>query len=881
MYQKLISSLIIVVSLLFCSSAFAKGDIAEITLQLKWKHQYQFAGYYAAQQMGYYRDAGLKVTIKEAGTSIDPLTSVMTGDADFAVGSSDVLLLKEQGFEPVILANIFQHSAVGFLSLGSSNVQNIHDLATRKIMIEKGSTELYAYLYAEGVDLSKLNLIEHEFSTEKLLNGEIEAITIYTTNEPYLFQKDNIPYTVFSPIMGGLDFYGDNLFTSQSKIDENPELVNAFLEASLKGWQYAMSNKEETVDLMLQEYDVPKSREHLLYEANETETLIMPEVVPIGFTSHERWDRTQAYYASLGILSKEMDLSGFIYDQNPLGRELGQLKEQTKYLTGGALLASITSILLAIFIIRFRSEIKRRRKAEQAISQALNEAEVANQAKSAFIATVSHEIRTPLSAILGTSQLLEATKTNKTQKELVDRLSRSGQFLLKLLNDILDFSKNENEEVKLNKTAFDPTELLNDIYDMMKDKAVQKEIALVKNIDALPPVLMSDPFLIRQIITNLLDNAIKFTITGTVTLEAFYLDKNADNETAPLCISVKDTGIGISPENQQNIFNAFKQEETGTSRKYGGNGLGLTICNQLVEALDGEIVLESAKGKGSDFSVILTLEEGSPQAMENTNLPSENIKPLKILLVDDFESNRITIAKLLSLDNHEVDTASSGEETISKVINNEFDIVLMDIHMPEMDGIETTKRIKEIFADNKNIPLIFAFTADLSAHAKEVYRSVGMLDTIPKPFDKKEFNQLISHHFDRHIITETIAPARSATATSKLLNLDILSEYNELLPENEFNKMLTSYEDNCTNTLSLMEQAITNNDAKQFQEYIHRLTGASGVIGFIEMTNWCQTLSKKEKKMNITKLLPEIKIGKKTLKESLDEFHRITKSNLL
>ena len=528
-----------------------------------------------------------------------------------------------------------------------------------------------------------------------------------------------------------------------------------------------------------------------------------------------------------------------------------------------------------MFVLRFRSEINRRKTAERAINQALAEAEAANQTKSAFIATISHEIRTPLTSILGTSQILEETNANAAQKNLVGHLHRSAQFLLKLLNDILDFSRYETGNIHVEEITFDPTELIDDVFSMMHDKAAEKELSFTKKCDPLPPLLMGDPFLIRQILTNLIDNAIKFTVAGSVSLEVFYLDKKEGESAAPLCFAVKDTGIGISPENQHIIFEAFKQEESGISRRYGGNGLGLAICSQLVERMNGEIILESTKGEGSTFSVVLMLPEASPQHLQTKNQPTPQAAALKILLVDDFESNRITISKLLQSAGHKVNTASSGEGAISKVIRDKYDLILMDIHMPGIDGIKASKGITELFLNNKNVPLIFAFTADYSSHAQDAYKAAGMVEVVRKPFDRAEFTNLLLKHFSTHTENMPSGPRRGLATHSNLLDMAVVAEYDALLSKDEFSNLFASYQVNGQETLELMKTAIESKALGDLNECTHRLSGASGIIGFKEMARWCQSLGEKAEQNGLKGLLLEIAIGQKILDDSLNEISQL------
>lgn len=288
-----------------------------VVLQLKWKHQFQFAGYYAAIEQGYYEKAGLFVKILEAETGDESIPSVVKGTADFGIATSDLLLSRNNGLPIVILANIFQHSPHVFLTLKHDDMDNIHDIDEKSIMLEQHAEELLAYLKYEQISTEKLSFIPHTFNPEALINEDVFAMSAYSTDEPFLLEQAGIEYNIFNPRASGIDFYGDVLFTSESEIENYPERVVAFLDASLKGWEYAMENEEEIIDLILDKYSTRHSREHLQFESNQTKRLIMPDVVEIGYVNENRWQRIGEQYAEMDMLRANFSLDRFIYDRNP------------------------------------------------------------------------------------------------------------------------------------------------------------------------------------------------------------------------------------------------------------------------------------------------------------------------------------------------------------------------------------------------------------------------------------------------------------------------------------------------------------------------------------------------------------------------------------
>lgn len=301
------------VALLCLLVALPVWGLDTVTLQLNWKHQFQFAGYYAAAEKGYFRDAGLDVRIVEAKEGGDPIAAVLEGSAEFGVGASELALHRARGEPVVALAVILQHSPLVLLA-SSRRIHTLPDLVGKRIMLMPHETELYAYLRREKV--TRYEAIPHSFDPTDLMEGKVDAISGYVTDETFVLQRADFPYVTFSPRMAGIDFYGDTLFTTESQIKRRPELVKAFREASLKGWHYAMAHPKEIADLILARYGNRHSREHLLFEAREMSRLMQPDLVEIGQMSQERWQQIADTYAELGMIPAGA-LSGLVYDAEP------------------------------------------------------------------------------------------------------------------------------------------------------------------------------------------------------------------------------------------------------------------------------------------------------------------------------------------------------------------------------------------------------------------------------------------------------------------------------------------------------------------------------------------------------------------------------------
>ncbi len=304
---------LLLVSIFTVGSTANSQQLKNVTLQLKWKHQFQFAGYYAAIEKGYYKDAGMEVTLLEAVEGQNPSDAVFSGKADFGVCTSDIVLMRSEGKDAVVLATVFQHSPLILIGSRKSGIGHVHDLFGKIIALEPNSADIVAYLNDEGISSDKYKIDQHPFDVDKLLKGEVDAISAYSTDEPFQLSEVQYDYTIISPQMGGIDFYGDVLFTTGNQIRKVPVLVNNFREASLKGWKYAMDHPEEIIDLIYKKYSKRHSPEHLKFEASHMENLIMNDVVEIGYTNPGRWESISETYKKMNMLGSSFSIAGMLY----------------------------------------------------------------------------------------------------------------------------------------------------------------------------------------------------------------------------------------------------------------------------------------------------------------------------------------------------------------------------------------------------------------------------------------------------------------------------------------------------------------------------------------------------------------------------------------
>lgn len=406
--------------------------------------------------------------------------------------------------------------------------------------------------------------------------------------------------------------------------------------------------------------------------------------------------------------------------------------------------------------IRLEKTLLELKRSESNLQEALERAQAADVAKSEFLARMSHEIRTPINAVLGMNELIARETTQPVVREYSADIADAGQALLALINDILDMSKIEAGRMELTETNYEPAKMLHEVNNILAGRFEEKGLKFkIKNNPEIPRVLRGDDVRIRQIIINLLSNALKYTETGSVELMADF--SKLDESHIELIMSVKDTGIGIRDEDKEALFESFKRIDLEHNRKREGTGLGLNITKSLVEMMHGFINVESVYGEGSTFIVhiVQEIKDSSGMGLYEDMVSKAGSKKYKasfkapgahILVVDDVRTNLMVIKGLLKQTEITVDTALSGAECLDIIKTQKFDVIFLDHMMPEMDGIETMKYIRDDKSHcNQDTPVIM-LTANAIMGAKELYIDSGFEDYLSKPIDWHELEQILVKH---------------------------------------------------------------------------------------------------------------------------------------
>ncbi|MFZ5440665.1 MAG: ABC transporter substrate-binding protein [Myxococcota bacterium] len=689
------------------TSVAAANELRPVRLQLKWWHQFQFAGYYAAIEQGFFAAEGLDVTVVEGSGTRAPLVELKAGRADFAVADADGLLERMKGTPLVVVSAVFQHSPYVLLSLKERGLTVPSQLIGKRVMDDdhQGGAQVRAMLLHEGIDPAAITFLRHSWNLDDLIEGRVDAISAYRSVEPLALEARGHRPQLLDAREYGVDFYGDALFTMQALAERDPELVKAFVRASRRGWEWAFAHVDEQAKAILTRPGVKErgvTLEQLRAEAESMRPLVLPDVVEIGHMNPGRWDHIAATYIELGIAPKDADWAGFVFDPDAANE---RRREWTWRLLLGL---GAVAVVAAVWTLQLRRVVRQRTEAlERAVAQRL-EAERALHAREAELIQsqkleaigllaggVAHDFNNLLTVVSSDVELLQ--RKVGAPEELLAEIAEATRKGTSLSRQLLAFARRN----RLERTAFDLGALVDELGAMLR-RLVSAPVELVLERGAEPLPVEADRSMVEQVVVNLVLNARDAMPTGGRVV----LRSRREHDQAVL--EVQDEGVGMSPEVAARIFEPFF-----TTKEPGkGTGLGLSIAHSVAQQHGGSLTVRTAPRAGTTFRFALPCATSATfDAAPATTAPTRRGHGELVLVVEDEPAVRRAMVRALTHAGWQTREAEHGAGALA-AFDDAVRLVVSDLRMPGMTGIELLQALR---ARRPGLPavLVSGFSEDL------------------------------------------------------------------------------------------------------------------------------------------------------------------------